>query len=125
MSKKVFLLEDDEDTCSLISAILENYGYEPQVAFSIKEGKSILQDNAEFDLFFLDYSLPDGKSFELLENELICERSKVILCSAYLSKDKLEKAKKMGISNCLKKPINFDLLHKTITSLNEKNTDHR
>ena len=90
MSKKVFLLEDDEDTCSLISAILENYGYEPQVAFSIKEGKSILQDNAEFDLFFLDYSLPDGKSFELLENELICERSKVILCSAYLSKDKLK-----------------------------------
>jgi CheY-like chemotaxis protein len=62
MKKRILCVEEHEDTCGLISKILEKY--------EIKSAKSksealILATRDKFNLYLLNYHLPDGDGLEL------------------------------------------------------------
>ena len=63
MSKKrILCVEDHQDMCELVGTILTNY--EVVNAFSMED--ALRQATLEkFDLFLLDYHLPDGTGIEL------------------------------------------------------------
>lgn len=56
-------MEDLEDYCSLVSAILSDF--EIVCAGSSADAVNIIQSQEKFDLYLVDYHLPDGKGFAL------------------------------------------------------------
>jgi CheY-like chemotaxis protein len=60
--KRIMCVDDDHDTCELISAILKNY--EIKSASSMAEAL-LLAAKEQFNLYLLDYHLPDGNGMEL------------------------------------------------------------
>ena len=60
--KRILCVEDHQDMCELVGTILTNY--EVVNAFSMED--ALRQATLEkFDLFLLDYHLPDGTGIEL------------------------------------------------------------
>src|ERR1051325_2750292 len=64
MKGRILCVDDDEDTCEMITALLGQAGYEVQHALSISEGLIKAQGD-NFDLILLDWSLADGTGLEL------------------------------------------------------------
>lgn len=60
--RKILCVEDHKDFCTLISHILPDY--EIVSAHSVSNAKS-LAAGEKFDLYLLDYHLPDGTGLEL------------------------------------------------------------
>lgn len=61
-SKAILCVDDHSDTCSLITVILN--GYEVVAAYSMADAISRATAR-KFDLYVLDYHLPDGTGLEL------------------------------------------------------------
>jgi DNA-binding response OmpR family regulator len=106
--RNVLILEDEPDAGLLIAAILLGHNYTPTIVGTVKEAEAELRNQKEFtyDLLFFDYNLPDGTSFEILENNTLVGDSPIILCSAYLSPERQKEAVNLGALDCLHKPIN-------------------
>ena len=60
--KRVLCVDDQEDTCGLVSAILEDYNV---IAEHSKAGGLGQAASEKFDLMLIDYHLPDGTGLEL------------------------------------------------------------
>jgi len=114
--KKVLILEDEPDAGLLIAAILEGFHYIPTIVTSLAEVRLKLSDDASesFDLLFFDYNLPDGTSFEIINNKPLIANTPVILCSAYLSESRLKEAANNGVLECLHKPISGEAIKNTL-----------
>jgi CheY-like chemotaxis protein len=61
-SKRILCVDDHSDTCELITTILETH----RVTAAYSMADAVKQATAEkFDLYILDYHLPDGTGLEL------------------------------------------------------------
>lgn len=65
-SKRVLCVEDDPDTCEMMSLLLNTHGYEVTVATSVDDALE-LSRRGGFDLYVLDNWLPQGNGVELCE----------------------------------------------------------
>ena len=60
--KHILCVDDNTDICALISTVLEDY----EVTFASSMADAIKRATADkFDLYLLDYHLPDGTGLEL------------------------------------------------------------
>ena len=60
--KRILCVDDNSDTCELVSALLKDFEVTP--AYSMAD--AVKRATAErFDLYVLDYHLPDGTGLEL------------------------------------------------------------
>jgi len=65
MKKRILCVEDDADHYDLILSILKEYDYEVIVAVSFED--ALKKAKAEkFDLYLVDYFLPDGLGLEFI-----------------------------------------------------------
>lgn len=62
--KKVLVVDDEKDVCSLIHSFLTRHGIEVKAAGGVREAMEEL-DGTLYDLVLLDYRLPDGNGAEL------------------------------------------------------------
>ena len=61
---RILCVEDHDDTCFLLSALLGGSGYEVKHVGSVGEALSVARSE-HFDLFVLDSRYPDGSGVEL------------------------------------------------------------
>jgi CheY-like chemotaxis protein len=117
------LLIDDDDICNLISSkTLQRMGFadEIHVAMNGEQGISLLEDHfqnstAMPDVILLDLEMPVMNGFEFLEafrklpipNK---ESIKIIIVTSSSDPNDMRKAKTMGISHYLTKPISEEKL---------------
>lgn len=66
MSKKVLVVDDDENTVRFLSVALEENGYEPIPAFDGDEGYQKVQETKP-DLILLDVMMPKKTGFSLFK----------------------------------------------------------
>ncbi|MFH2059530.1 MAG: response regulator [Pseudomonadota bacterium] len=64
MSKKVLVVDDDQDVRSFVVTVLEENGYTPLVAKDGVEGKEVI-DKESPDLVILDVLMPRGSGIRL------------------------------------------------------------
>lgn len=62
---RVLLVDDEQEICSLLAAILSREGIGTAVAHSMAEARDML-DAGAFDAVFLDLHLPDGMGYDLM-----------------------------------------------------------
>ena len=99
---KILIVEDNELNHKLVKDILEVQGYETETAENGKIGleKALSQD---FDLILLDIQMPVFSGYEFLE--AYKKETPIIVLSACAMEAEVEKAKLLGCSDYISKPI--------------------
>ena len=110
MSKKILVIEDNEQNMYLVNFILEKYGYQVIQASDGVEG--ILQARQQQpDLILLDIQLPimDGYAVarELRKIELLA-KAPIVAVTSYAMPGDRENALAAGCSGYIEKPIDPD-----------------
>jgi DNA-binding NtrC family response regulator len=115
--QRILCVDDSEDNCTLLDFILTDAGYEVESAHSVKDALQQIE-HGKFNLCLVDLFLPDGTGFELSEKiHAIDPLMSIFLCSGD-GRDYVEQqAIQAGIQAFFLKPIDFDLLVKTINKL--------
>lgn len=101
---KVLYIEDNKDTAEAVRSILNNEGFNIDVAFSGKEG---LEKSKEyFDLILLDMMLPDMSGWDIFEKLKERVESKMaFLTCVDADINRINELKKAGVSDYIKKPF--------------------
>jgi DNA-binding response OmpR family regulator len=117
-SKKLVLcVDDDEDTCGEMSALLELSGYRVRTASSMADGLTLARSQS-FDMYLLDYNFFDGTGIELCQKlRAFDSATPIIFCSGDARAAERELARIVGAQAYLVKPIDPKLLRQTIGSL--------
>ena len=82
MSKRVMVIDDDDDTVKFLSVLLDDNGYESVSARNGKEGLEKLRED-DVDLIILDVMMPHKTGFvlfnQLKKDELLCDIPVIML----------------------------------------------
>ncbi len=120
-NKKVLLIEDAESNILLFKNILEIEGYDVAFAQSAEQAFDILKKD-NFNLILLDLMIGKFDGFDVLNK--ITQNKKtakipVIMISAYDFASNIKKAKQLGASDFLAKPIEVpDFIKKVEVNIN-------
>jgi DNA-binding response OmpR family regulator len=113
--KRILCVEDDKDTCDLLSVLFSEY--EVIFARSLKEAFSLL-DGQHFDLYVLDNWLPDGSGIELCRKiHSLKPAAPIIFTSAVGQRAEIKAALSAGAREYLVKPCEPERLQKIVKEL--------
>jgi len=117
----ILLVDDEIRFGETLKQILSFYGYQVTIATSGREAVTLL-DNQAFDLALLDVELPDMYGYEIIDSIKENNRFLIpIMLTGNGSLDTAIQALRKGVYDYLKKPVDSDLLLKTI----EKALQHK
>ena len=104
----ILCVEDDRDTCELLTRVLGSSGYEVEPAFTFADAltKALA---GEFDVYLLDNKMPDGSGVDLCRRirEFDTE-TPIIFYSADAFPDAIKEALQAGANDYLVKPVDMD-----------------
>jgi DNA-binding NtrC family response regulator len=109
-SKSVLVVDDDIAVCRIVHRMLSNELYTVQTSQSVAGALEAIEQKP-FDVYILDYKLPDGSGLDVAERI----RSKrgatpIILISGYNPGAVALRAEKLCISDFLEKPFSRDTI---------------
>ena len=116
-SYKTLVVEDDDDNLSLIRDYLMELGCTVNTASNGRESLSLLDDD-EYDIVFMDLSMPEMNGFQAT-NHLRTSESRnrnipVVGISAHVSSKVRSECMDNGMNDFLEKPISPDLFESVI-----------
>jgi CheY-like chemotaxis protein len=110
-------VDDNEDTCLMISVILGQTGYQVTTANSITEGLRLAKTRA-FDLYILDLWFKEGSGLELCRQiRALDPTTPIVICSADVYQSVQQQAIDAGAQAFVPKPTEFNQLIKTLSEL--------
>src|ERR1700732_2264897 len=106
----ILVVDDDIAVCRIVHRMLSNGQYEVRAAHSVADALGAVEQKS-FDVYVLDYKLPDGSGLDVAERI----RSKwgaapIILISGYDPGAVALKAEKLHISDFLEKPFSRETI---------------
>jgi PAS domain S-box-containing protein len=105
--RPVLVVEDDEATAELERRVLERAGFRPQLTGTAAEALALLE-RQRFDAVLLDYRLPDGEPWSVVEAaNLHTPRIPVILVTAMGNERVAAEAIHRGIADYIRKADSF------------------
>jgi len=116
MTKKILIVEDNNDSLEILGLRLTNFGYEAIKARNSKEAIACAEAEGP-DLIFMDLDLPDVdgvKTTVILKQNPKTARIPIVALTAWMSELWREKALKVGIVGYLLKPVTPQTLRQTI-----------
>jgi two-component system alkaline phosphatase synthesis response regulator PhoP len=120
--RRILCIEDDQDTCELLTYALKPSGYEVVSAHNGGDGLSKVLSES-FEAILMDAHLPDINGIELCKQIRECEISvPIIFYSGEARPEVIEEAIKAGAQAYLTKPVDPFEVAKTIAHLIEINT---
>ena len=112
---EILVVDDDIKICRIIHWMLSDEQYKVQTSQSVADALRAIEQK-HFDVYVLDYKLPDGSGLDVAERI----RSKwgatpIILISGYDPSAVALRAEKLGISEFLEKPFSRERLCEAVT----------
>ena len=106
----VLVVDDDIAVCRIIHRMLSDEQYKVETSQSVADALKAIEQES-FDVYVIDYKLPDGSGFDVAERI----RSKwgpapIILISGYDPSAVALRAEKLGISAFLEKPFSRETI---------------
>lgn len=115
-SRKILIVDDDEDLSFIISEMLENYGYSVRCAESVGKALGKLSEES-FHLILLDINLPEGTGFEFCRELRKVSNVPVIFASARTSETDRITGFDIGGDDYLPKPYSMQELLARVNAL--------
>jgi CheY-like chemotaxis protein len=112
---RVLVIEDHPDAGSMMRTMLQMLGLHAEVTGSMVEALE-LAERESFDLYLVDYRLPDGNGADVLRALSTRGEVKAVLLTAY-DQSALGPSITAGFSACLRKPVDKEDLRRTIEKL--------
>ncbi|HEX8252099.1 MAG TPA: sigma-54 dependent transcriptional regulator [Thermoanaerobaculia bacterium] len=118
--KRVLIVDDDRATSAGMADVVEEWGYEPEVADTVKAGWNSINKLIP-DVAIVDLKLPDGSGLDLLHRikESFPDVSVVIL-TGHATVDSAVKALKVGAEDYVTKPVDLPRLQVILKSVEDK-----
>lgn len=116
----ILVVDDSETNLVLLEAILEDDGFDVDIAYSVKDAEISLQKSIP-DLILLDLLMPNENGFDLLKKLKVKDDFKqipIIIVTAFANDENKIIAKDLGAVDVIEKPINIpDFLNKVHNAL--------
>ncbi len=109
------MVEDYPDVADMMDAMIRMLGHRASVAGTIAAAVENASKES-FDLFLVDHKLPDGTGGDILKRIPPGGRPQAVLLTAF-DETSLAPAMKEGFSLVLRKPVDLNVLRRTIESL--------
>jgi two-component system, NtrC family, response regulator AtoC len=118
--KRVLIVDDDRATSAGMADVVEEWGYEPEVADTVKAGWNAINKMLP-DVAIVDLKLPDGSGLDLLHRikESFPDVS-VIILTGHATVDSAVKALKVGAEDYVTKPVDLPRLQVILKSVEDK-----
>ncbi len=117
---RVLIIDDDVNIRNVLRAVLDEKGCRCSLA---ADGRQALQEllRAEFDVAVVDIVMEVMDGYTFLDEALkICPWLGVIVITGYFDGDVQKRLDAIGSFPTLLKPLDFELLHRTVNAANER-----
>lgn len=119
--KRILVVEDNELNMEIICTILENYGIETEQAVNGKEAVRRMEESVPgyYDMIFMDIMMPEMDGLEAtrtirnLDRE-DCKKIPIYAMSANAFDEDVKRSLASGMNGHLSKPVNLQVLEKTL-----------
>ena len=125
MIKKIAVIDDEQDILNILNNFLSGDERLDITTFSNPIAAVDIVKNGTFDLVLLDIMMPQMNGIEFLkEVKDLSGDTKVMMMTAYSTKDKIKKCKKFGAIDYITKPFISlkDIKNRILKQLNLKDT---
>jgi len=114
---KILLVDDEKPICISLKELLESRGHHVTTSLKAKEGLELFKKD-RFDLVLSDITMPDMDGIELIKKiREQDQKSKIIVITGHIEKEKEEKAREAGADEVLIKPFKNELLYQAISKV--------
>jgi DNA-binding NtrC family response regulator len=104
-SVNVLVVDDDIAVCRILHRMLSDEQYEVQISQSVADALRSIEEK-HFDVFVMDYKLPDGTGLDVAERIRVKgSEAPIILISGYDPSAVALRAEKLHISDIIEKPF--------------------
>jgi DNA-binding response OmpR family regulator len=111
-NRKILCVDDDEDTCEILSIYLKNYQMTLAHTYQDALTKAL---SGDYDAILMDSQLPDGSGIELCREIKEADRKlPIIFYSANAYEYQIDEALKAGATTYLTKPLEPEAVGKAI-----------
>jgi two-component system response regulator HydG len=105
MNKRILIIDDDIDICTVLSRLLNNNGFEADIAFTASAGLSKFKDG-NFDTVITDYRLGEKSGHDVLINiKKMKPETIVIIITGYAHIKTAVEVMKSGAYDYISKPL--------------------
>ncbi len=105
MKKRILIIDDDIDICTLLSRFLNKEGYETDVAYTGNKGIAKFKES-NFDLVLCDYRLGDKEGRDVLsELKTVNPQAIVLIITGYSDIKTAVEVIKLGAYDYITKPL--------------------
>jgi len=118
---KILIIEDDLTFSQLLEGFLKKHQYEPLAVHDVKASLKIINQQ-DFDLFLVDYRLPDGTGLDVLSH--LREKGStvpMVIMTSFNDVRTAVKSIRLGAFDYITKPVNPDELLMIVKSALDKN----
>jgi DNA-binding response OmpR family regulator len=119
-AKRILLIDDEEAIIFGFSKVLKEPGIELDCARTLEEGLNLIE-NHRFDAAVIDLRLSPSTEFEgftCIRRLRACQkRCRIVVLTAYGDNPSWEKAEDMAVDLFLEKPVEPEVLRKTLGTL--------
>jgi PAS domain S-box-containing protein len=113
---KILLVEDNQETGTLLRRILERRGYQVELATTMNSAIQAA-NRTTFDLLISDVGLPDGSGLELMQHLRLTSQIPGIAMSGFGMDEDIRNSLEAGFLEHLIKPISIAKLEETIKGI--------
>jgi two-component system response regulator AtoC len=118
--KRVLIVDDDRATSAGMADVVEEWGYEPEVADTVKAGWNSINKLVP-DVAIVDLKLPDGSGLDLLHRvKETYPDIPVVILTGHATVDSAVKALKVGAEDYVTKPVDLPRLQVILKSVEDK-----
>ncbi len=106
-SERILFIDDEDTSVEVVKEMLEEMGYSVVSTTNVLEALDLFNENPDrFDLIITDKNMPSMTGFDFGREILrINPDVPVILCTGYMDLYDMDKAKELGFSDIIKKPL--------------------
>jgi len=106
---KILILDDDVHLLEALKRVLEMNGHEIDCSTNAREAVGILEE-AAYDFILVDYKMPENDGIWFMEHAKIPRGTRVLLITAYVNRDVINRMFALGASGYLIKPFDEEEL---------------
>jgi DNA-binding response OmpR family regulator len=115
---KILILDDDENLLEALKRVLEMNEFEVD-CFSKAPDAVRPVEQGDYDFVLVDYKMPENDGIWFMENTTIPKRTRVLLITAYVNRDVINRMFALGASGYLIKPFDEEELLRNLQFFSE------